>query len=49
MVFTELVVFRGVGWTLVAFDSICGIYGALVLYVWHLGFVSPLYASSCSA
>ena len=32
-----------------AFDSICGIYGALVLYVWHLGFVSPLYASSYSA
>jgi len=37
------------GWLLVAFDSICGIYGALVLYVWHLGFVSPLYASSYSA
>ena len=26
-----------------AFDSICGSYGALVLYVWHLGFVSPLW------
>ena len=27
------------GWTLEAFDSICGIYGALALYVSHLGLV----------
>ena len=27
------------GWSLVAFDSIYGIYGALALYVWHLGVV----------
>ena len=33
----------------VVFYSVCSIYGALALYVWHLGLVSPLYVSTCSA
>ena len=27
------------GWTFVVFYSVCCIYGALALYVWHLGLV----------
>ena len=40
VLFTALIVFIGhQGWTFVVFYSVCSVYGALALYVWHLGLV----------
>ena len=40
MAFTAFVVFMGRwGWTFLVFYSVCSVYGAWALYVWHLGLV----------